>query len=532
MLDFFYDNLKHKLIFNTLSEITMTGQRARDLEAAYNHYLKKQIVDQGSSLPCRDENLCSEVEELLKNEDGRDTHCLGLDTFNIMEESLRLAGTDSKRAAKVRIGLRGLAKAFEVLEQAALNLYLGPWREEYKVVKMYSGIFTHCIKPVFSMQQIELLFGLLGYKKCSTQREQLRLQPQKLSVASMDELLRLSCAFFVGRCECRLLLAALGKFAGQPQWELNVVRERQRGHSLEIALDNTLRLVDVKQPLQELPEENDMDLYTDEQDGEEVAVDEAPRSLTWLPNNGANGAHREPSYVSTHRHRTSETDSSASDFPSISRYVSGFCKETSGEKKEALSVSHEEKADRELPCSCLKMKNVGLRACTECHTYHSVTCPNLEPCQRNHKTNIMYVDELPEQFFPRGALASQHKGSISPTLTRSSGALSSLTLREKVESFRSVNSPLPMHSCCEFLNRDPQVLCLTCQVFHLDYCNEAKSCISSHEAKKLGLCSEEMCSQVACILCKFCGNEYCKDCWYKNPINCKCGETLDFSSSV
>lgn len=511
----------------------MAGQRARDLEAAYSHYLKKQIVEQGSSLPCRDENLCKEVEELLKNEDGHDTHCLGLDTFNIMEDSLRSAGTDSKRAVKVSTGLRGLAKAFEVLEQAALNLYLSPWREEYKVVKMYSGVFTHCIKPVFSMEQIELLFGLLGYKKCSTQREQLRLQPQKVSVASMDELLRLSCAFFVGRCECRLLLAALGNYADQPKWELNVVRERQRGHNLEIALDNTLRLVDVKQPLQELPEESDMDLYTDELDGQELremAVDEAPRSLTWMPNKRANGVHRE--YISTHRHQTSEADSAVNDFPSISRYVSDLYKETPVDKKEVLSVSHEEKADCEFPCSCLKMKNVGLRFCSECQTYHSVICPNLEFCQRSHKTNIEYVNEIPEEFFLRGAAASQRKGSLSPTLTRSSGALSSLTLQEKFESFRSVNSPLAMHNCCELLDKDPQVLCLTCQVFHIDFCNEAKKCISSHQAKKLGVCSEETCCQLTCILCKYCGNEYCKDCWYKTPINCKCGKTLDFSSSV
>ncbi|KAJ0047281.1 hypothetical protein NL108_003172, partial [Boleophthalmus pectinirostris] len=98
---------------------------------------------------------------------------------------------------------------------------------------MYSGIFTHCIKPVFSTQQIELLFGLLGYRLCSSRREQLHLQPQKVSAARVDELLRLSCAFFVARCECRLLLDVLGKYAGRAQWELSIVRERQRGHNLQ-----------------------------------------------------------------------------------------------------------------------------------------------------------------------------------------------------------------------------------------------------------------------------------------------------------
>lgn len=389
---------------------------------------------------------------------------------------------------------------------------------------MYSGIFTHCIKPVFSTQQIERLFGLVGYKKCPTQREQLRLQPQKVSAANMDELLRLSCAFFVARCECRLLLAALGKYAGQPKWELSVVRERQRGHSLEIAVDNTMRMIDVKQPLQELSEESDMDLYRDEQDGaelSEMAVDDDPHSSAWM-SKSANGMHREPLYVSTYRQQKSEADSASYDF---SRYVTE-------DKKDALPVSLEENADCEFDCSCLKNKKLILSLCTECQTCHHVTCPDIDPCQRNHKTKIMYIEKIPEQLLQLQAAASQRKGNISPNLTHNSGALSSLTLQERSDSLHSYNRPFAMHSCCEPLEKDPEVLCLTCQVFHKVYCNEAKSCISSHQAKHLGLCSAEKCHQQTYILCKYCGNECCKDCWYKNPIKCKCGETLDFSSSV
>lgn len=468
----------------------MTGQRARDLENTYNYYLKKQIVDQGSSLPCRDENLCNEVDELLKNEDGRDTHCLGLETFDIMEESLRSAGTDSKRAVKVRTGLKGLAKAFEVLEQAALNLYLGPWREEYKVVKMYSGIFTHCIKPVFSTQQIELLFGLLGYKKCPTQREQLRLQPQKVSAASMDKLLRLSCAFFVARCECRLLLAALGKHAGQPQWELNVVRERQRGHSLQLALDNSRRLGDVKQTIPELSEESDMDLYTDEQDGEELgemAVDEDPQSLTWMPEKSANDLSPASVYLSTyHRQRMKpEADSTDRDFSSISRYDSNFYGESSGDIKEE---------DRQAEG---------------------------------------YIDKIPEQFMPMQATASKHRGSRSPTLTSSSAAFSSLTLNDDQKSTNSLLNPMAYHYCCDVSLPDPQVLCFTCKQFHSSDCVVVMTCLNHHDTKKLGICSEVRCiERNIAQLCRYCGNEFCKNCWFKHPVSCTCGQTFDQSSPV
>lgn len=98
---------------------------------------------------------------------------------------------------------------------------------------MYSGTFTHFIKPVLSTSQIEKLFGLLGYQ-LSSRHEQLRLQPSRISPGSLSDLLRLSCAFFLARCECRLLLMALGKHVGETQWELSVVRERQKGNNLQV----------------------------------------------------------------------------------------------------------------------------------------------------------------------------------------------------------------------------------------------------------------------------------------------------------
>lgn len=98
---------------------------------------------------------------------------------------------------------------------------------------MYSGTFTHFIKPVLSTPQIEKLFGLLGYQP-SSRHEQLRLQPSRVGPASLEDLVRLSCAFFLARCECRLLLTALGKHVGETQWELSMVRERQKGNSLQV----------------------------------------------------------------------------------------------------------------------------------------------------------------------------------------------------------------------------------------------------------------------------------------------------------
>lgn len=123
--------------------MSISRQTAKHLVTTYDHSLEQQIVGQGSSLVCRDEELWRQMEELLRDGDAQELHCLGLDPLRVMEESLKAKAASTKVTTaasggrvKARGGLQGLGKAFEVLEQAALNLYLGPWREEYKVVKV------------------------------------------------------------------------------------------------------------------------------------------------------------------------------------------------------------------------------------------------------------------------------------------------------------------------------------------------------------------------------------------------------------
>lgn len=122
-------------------EMSNSKQRASDLKNAYDHSLEQQILGRGSTLVCRDEELWKQVEGRLRDGDAQETHCLGLDPLSVMEESLKAATAVTTAASGGQVkarggGLQGLAKAFEVLEQAALNLYLSPWREEYKIVKV------------------------------------------------------------------------------------------------------------------------------------------------------------------------------------------------------------------------------------------------------------------------------------------------------------------------------------------------------------------------------------------------------------
>ncbi|XP_022612119.1 uncharacterized protein LOC111229890 [Seriola dumerili] len=559
-------------------EMSNSKQRASDLKNAYDHSLEQQIMGRGSNLACRDEELWKQVEGPLRDGDAQEIHCLGLDPLSVMEESLKAAAMASAtRAArggqvKARGGLQGLAKAFEVLEQAALNLYLGPWREEYKVVKMYSGMFTHYIKPVLSMPQIKKLFGLLGYQPSSSRHEQLFLQAL---AASLDELLHLSCAFYLARCECRLLQAALGKHVGEPQWELSLVRERQRGNSLQVALENTKKTLKVKQPLMEpLDGEMDMDLYTDEHvNGRQreavVNDDESPRSLAWLTASSAS-----PAPVKTQSNGMTSLSSSSTSLAvtqqvcistlncqlpkvsplesqstrsSASKRQSRHPYEESGfDKAESQSVSRQleamelcrSEAEANHFCSCLQSSTVYPNRCIECNTLHNITCDLHQQCiMKNHSLVTSY--NMAEVMKEQGAASAQSESlrvsdRAIPTLTSSSAAMSSLVQYHDPESINPSLPPITYHDCCNLAQLDPQVLCRTCSVFHTRSCRDVDRCQSQHHTvKKLEVCAcGKTCPRNPLVLCRYCGKEYCRDCWYRNPVVCTCGQTFDQSSPV
>ncbi|KAK5923022.1 hypothetical protein CgunFtcFv8_000028 [Champsocephalus gunnari] len=489
-----------------IKEMSLSRQRAGDLVSIYDQSLEQQIVGRGSSLACGDEDLWRQVEALLKDGEAQETHCLGVDPLRVMEESLTAAPAGGAARLRARAGLKGLSKAFEVLEQAALNLYLGHWRAEYKVVKMYSGLFTHYIRPVLSLPQIEELFGLLGYQP-SPRAEQLRLA--RVSAASLDRLLALSCAFFLARCECRLLLAALGWHAGEAQWELGVVRERQRGRSLQVALDNTKKTLDVNQPFDG---EGEIDLYTDEY--EQVCIStlncqlsktspleaDPPRSSSACGRQGRRPC-REP--------RFDRVDSQSR---SLQLDMSGY--------------RHSE-AEADHSCLCLQSAQLCPKVCTECKALHDSDCNVLELCiRKKHR-----LEEL-RASSPQGQSLRVSDMSASLTLS-SNAAMSCLALRDEHKSISQPLHRITYHDCCDMAKPDPQFLCLSCSVFHSGSCKGTEYCRRDHDLRPLGVCAcGRTCFRKPLVLCRYCGNEYCSDCWYRNPVTCDCGQTFDQSSSV
>ncbi|XP_058501104.1 spermatogenesis associated 2-like [Solea solea] len=537
--------------------MSVSRQTVRDLLTAYDRSLEQQIVSGGSSLVCRDEELWNQVEELLRDGDAQETHCLGLDPLTVMEESLKAAAAASAGSGggkvRARGGLRSLDKAFEVLEQAALNLYLTPWREEYKVVKMYSGPFTHYIKPVLSVPQIEKLFGLLGYHSSSPQHQQLCLQLLRISPSSVDDLLRLSCAFYLARCECRLLQAALGKHAGEAQWELRLVRERQRGHGVQVAVDNAMKTLKVDRPLmQPFDGEADVDLYTDDHvnggqmeaapgdnktwltqmsasppagktRGEEMASSSTPPPASVCVSTfncqlsaAAAAAPAEPALGSSDVKKQSRR---SCDKPDAEPQPGRLSSETAG------LCAHDADVDR--LCSCLQSPHVYLQRCMDCKSLHSITCALLHLCEmEKHCVLSRYAtaDDVKEV----GAAVAASLQSESLGVSDARGAA--------CDDPASTTPPLraiTYHDCCDLALLDPQLLCRSCGVFHCSSCRDVDVCQRHHSVRQLGVCAcGKPCARKPLVLCRYCGNEFCRACWYRSPVFCTCGQTFDQSSSV
>lgn len=99
----------------------------------------EQRLQQGEwDLVCRDQELCKDVEARLSECSPYNFQSqVGLNTLSVIEASLQASHHTSGQKR-----LKCLIKAFEVLELAALNLYLCPWRKEYKVVKVCCFFFV------------------------------------------------------------------------------------------------------------------------------------------------------------------------------------------------------------------------------------------------------------------------------------------------------------------------------------------------------------------------------------------------------
>lgn len=309
-----------------------------------------------------------------------------------------------------------------------------------------------------------------------------------------------------------------------------------------------------------------MDLYTDEEvnGGQRgpVISDESPRSLSWvtpsdaLPptvkahSNGVKSSSssstslsaRDDVHVSTlncqlNKSPLPELDMTRSS-ASVKQSNKHSCEASTFDKADSQSHSLQldvmefmKRASKASQfCRCLKSSHICLAVCTQCNAMHNINCALLEHC--NRESHPVLLCEIVNEVMKELRAESPQGGSALPSLTSSTAAMSSLVLYDDPEPTIQSRHPILYHTCCNLSQLDPQVLCLTCNVFHIDLCRELDKC-QMHKTKRLGVCScGRTCSRNPLVLCRYCGNEFCRECWYRNPVECTCGQTFDQSSSV
>ncbi|XP_073706650.1 uncharacterized protein [Garra rufa] len=549
----------------------------------YQSNLEKRIEKGDRSLVCKDEELCKEVEILLRSGGAQKIHNQhGLDSLAVMEKSLYAFPFKTGQ-----MGLEKLSKAFEVLELAALNLYIYPWRREYRLVKMFSGMFTHSIKPALTLRQAKELFGLLGYQASSLKEEEELALNSKLVPA--DFLLSLACGFFTARMECKLLISALGSVDRSVEWALQLVKERQAGHSVLVALENTKRQSDaasVSDAVLAGGMDAELDLYTEQADASHVM------STTGLPLDSSymqpeekplsKPLQREPSLSNMGSNEDARQGRSFNN-PGLMESISGDQSESDAQKQEASKVL----------CSCIMSNPLYIYHCEQCKHFHSMLCSRYTECQfkghilalcsekaeelcstqnQNRLAKEKSKDSLKTHFCMDGSNSDsflvchdcqlihehncnfikicnlQHNIQLSGKLQPPQGEKANAQKRNKCLSAahhtqysqemgdsETPCAPIPYHDCCLKANQTlPETACLTCEVFHFSGCSDLWMCSQKHNIRNVQKYCDTCYTSECCTLqvCRYCVAVCCTLCCYKNTMLCKCGKSFIRPSSV
>lgn len=433
-------------------------------------------------------------------------------------------------------------------------------------------MFTHHIRPALSMVQVTELFRLLGYHESMgpSGEEELRLGTSPMLA---DDLLHLACSYFIARCECQLLLSALEPLsrplARLSEWELRLVQERRRGHSLQRALQSTQRTLG--SPVQSVKEicEVDEDLYTGEGDSgcsSPVAVEvpiqsrgshqslKQAHSSPVLITSGAASSQTSRLCVSTLNYQVTSPSSpggGARPEPPSGLEEQVFPKpgnSSSSVSQKSINV-----------CSCVESNN-HCYLCQNCNMFHKVACTILDHCQElRHKVSFRSLADLPEASelneinhiklmspkdkrsppgFPDRHLCLEGTGKPHITCHTCRRAHDCLCeegqqcaeANHKVEYQLEPSQSMPFHKCCT--PSHPQFACLSCRIFHSASCFDGDHCKQTHTVHMLrDKCDFEECFLPSEVLCRHCCAQFCRPCWYKSPLQCLCGKPFDLFQS-
>ncbi|KAM8799233.1 spermatogenesis-associated protein 2-like protein [Eudromia elegans] len=164
------------------------------LRREYRRCVEREAL-RGRAGACADAALAAAVRARLRREPAL------LPALHGDAAALLAAGLRGRR--ELGPALRRLAAAFELLELAAVNLYLFPWRRELGTVKTFSGAYVHGLRGALPEAELARSFARLGYARRDEHHLALARPPPAPQLAAA------ACGFFACRLECELLAEAV-----------------------------------------------------------------------------------------------------------------------------------------------------------------------------------------------------------------------------------------------------------------------------------------------------------------------------------
>uniref|UniRef100_A0A8C6BRA1 Spermatogenesis-associated protein 2 n=1 Tax=Monodon monoceros TaxID=40151 RepID=A0A8C6BRA1_MONMO len=132
--------------------------------------------------------------------------------YEVVESSLRSLSSSS---------LRALHCAFSVLETVGVNLFLYPWKKEFRSIKTYTGPFVYCVKSTLLEEDIRAILNYMGYVLKLGTAYKLKELVETLQVKMV------SFELFLAKVECEQMLEIHSQVKDKGYSELDVVSQRR-----------------------------------------------------------------------------------------------------------------------------------------------------------------------------------------------------------------------------------------------------------------------------------------------------------------
>ncbi|NXI81516.1 SPA2L protein, partial [Rhipidura dahli] len=350
----------------------------------YRRSLQRELGPAGT---CPDPAVAERLRQRLQREPA----LLGA----LQEDALALLARGLRDHPDPGLALQGLAGAFRLLELAAVNLYLFPWRREFGTIQTFSGAYVHVLRPALPEADLVRSLGRLGYE---------RQDRHCLAVARLPPgpaLIAAAVGFLACRLECEIL-AELALRLRRPCAE-ELLETRHRAAGVEGCLEMLQDLgtqhgaaadcgdsVDLYQEMPDSPEDKE---------GKDTAPPVLWRDPQDVPKRGWG---RCDGTLGPEPMGSADPDTSSHLFPKQELVGSSRRTQMLGEHRDSPQDTPE------LPCyqlhSCLHRGMLPSYCCSTCRQLHASGCATGRACHGRHRGQELHGERQQRLWLQRTEL--------------------------------------------------------------------------------------------------------------------------------